>query len=45
MPFSGDLMDPGIKFRSLALQEDSLPFDSPGEVLFHSGGCYILAKR
>ena len=30
-PFPGDLPDPGIKLRSLALQTDSLPSDPPGK--------------
>ena len=29
-PFPGDLPDPGIKSRSLALQVDSLPSEPPG---------------
>ena len=31
LPSSGDLPDPGIKPRSLALQADSLPTEQPGK--------------
>ena len=31
VPFPGDLPDPGIKFKSPALQADSLPSESPGK--------------
>jgi len=30
-PFPGDLPNPGIKLRSIALQEDSLPHKPPGK--------------
>ena len=31
IPFSGDLLDPEIEPRSLALQADSLPYEPPGK--------------
>ena len=34
IPFSRDLPDPGIKFRSPALQADSLPSESPGKFIY-----------
>ena len=40
MPFPspGDLPDPGIEPRSLALKADSLPFEPPGKPLDEGGG-------
>ena len=32
-PSPGDLPNPGIELRSLALQADSLPFEPPGKPL------------
>ena len=32
-PSPGDLPDPGIEFRSSALQADSLPSEPPGNLL------------
>ena len=33
-PPPGDLLNPGIKFRSPALQMDSLPSEPPGKPVF-----------
>ena len=35
--FSGDLLDSGIKPRSLVLQADSLPFELPRKPIFQMG--------
>ena len=35
-PSSGDLPNPGIKPRSLALQADSLPSEPPGKSFFRT---------
>ena len=36
VPSIGDLPDPGIEPRSLALQSDSLPSEPPGNAKFES---------
>ena len=40
-PSPGDLLNPGIKPRSPALQADSFPFELPGKPVFYniSGSC------
>ena len=37
-PSPGDLPEPGIEPRSLALKADSLPFEPPGKPLDEGGG-------
>ena len=38
-PSPGDLLDPGIKLRSPALQADSLPFEPPGKTSIQLTSC------
>ena len=44
LPSPGDFPDPGIKPRSLTLQEDSLPLSHQGGLLGHFGGGGLVAK-
>ena len=41
-PSPGDLPDPGIKLRSLALQADSLPSEPPGKPMYLLSGYEII---
>ena len=43
-PCPGDLPNPGIEARSLALQADSLPTELPGNSHKHSHTSQILSK-
>ena len=44
-PSLGDLPNPGIKSRSLALQADSLPSESPGKPKFASSTHQMMESR
>ena len=45
MPPPGDLLNPGIKARSLTLQTDSLPSTLPGKPIRVSAGKTTLEER
>ena len=44
-PSPGDLPNPGIEPRSLALQADSVPAEPPGKPKNTGVGCHILLQR